>query len=132
MLTVAVIAARFGIAELFLGEPVDDADSTIELAANLLLLNASAFISVAVYTIALGSLRGLNDTRVPLLCAGTAYWLIGFSLSYVLGLQFGLGATGVWIGLSIGAAAYAALLVLRFQLLASRLALQLRRTERGV
>lgn len=132
MLTVMVIAARFEIAEVFLGRSIDDADAMIGLAAHLLLLNASAFVSVAIYTIALGGLRGLNDTRVPLLCAGVAYWIIGFSLSYVLGLEFGSGATGVWIGLSIGAATYAALLVLRFRMLVSRLALQRRHTERGV
>ncbi|WP_347338472.1 hypothetical protein [Bradyrhizobium forestalis] len=54
-----------------------------------------------------------KDTRVPLLFAGIAYWLIGFSLSYVLGLKTDLGAVGIWIGLSIGKAVYAALLVLR-------------------
>ncbi|XIA67502.1 hypothetical protein ACFIOY_18820 [Bradyrhizobium sp. TZ2] len=34
-------------------------------------------------------MRGLIDTRVPLLFAGIAYWLIGFSLSYVLDLKKG-------------------------------------------
>lgn len=74
-------------------------------------------MSMTVYTITSGSLRGLKDTRVPLLFSGIGFWLIGFSLSYMLGLKSGLGV----IGLSIGAAVYAALLVLRFQALASRL-----------
>ncbi|MBB4372941.1 Na+-driven multidrug efflux pump [Bradyrhizobium sp. cir1] len=74
----------------------------------------------AVQSIAAGSLRGLKDTRVPLLFAGIAYWLIGLSLSYVLALKTDLGAVGIWIGLSIGKAVYAALLVLRLQLLADR------------
>ncbi|MGY4408130.1 MATE family efflux transporter [Bradyrhizobium sp. USDA 3315] len=132
VLTVAVIAARFEIAEFFLGDSVDDVDTTIALAAHLLFVNASAFISAAVYTIASGNLRGLNDTRVPLLFAGIAICLFGFSLGYLLGLKLGLGATGVGIGLSIGSATYAALLVSRFQLLASRLALERRHADRGV
>ncbi|WP_240543224.1 MATE family efflux transporter [Bradyrhizobium canariense] len=123
VLTLAVIAARFEIAELFLDELADDADAMIGLGAHLLLVGASAFISGAVCTIASGSLRGMKDTRVPLLFAGSAYWLIGVSLGYLLGLKIGLGATGVCIGLSIGAAAYAGLLVLRLQLLVRRLGL---------
>ena len=49
-----------------------------------------------------------------LLLAVLGYWLIGFPASYVLGLRTALGATGIWIGLSLGTAIYAALLVLRF------------------
>lgn len=122
MLTLVVIAARFEIAES--GPIGRRCRRDHRLAANLLLVGASSFITAAVYSIALGSMRGLKDTRVPLLLAGVAYWLIGFSLSYMLGLKSGLGAIGIWIGLSIGAPVYAVLLVLRFQLLASRLALQ--------
>lgn len=121
--TLVVIGGRFEIAKFFLGVSVNDADATIELVAHLLLVGASLFITEAIYTIAWGSLRGLKDTRVPLLFAGIAFWLIGFSLSYVLGLKMGLGAIGVWVGLSIGAAVHAALLMMRFQLLASRIAL---------
>ncbi|WP_346275324.1 MATE family efflux transporter [Bradyrhizobium sp. 137] len=114
ILTVAVTAGRFEIAKFFLGVSVKDADATIELAAHLILVGASLFITNAIYTVAWGSLRGLKDTRMPLLFAGIAYWLIGFSLSYVLGLEMDLGAIGIWIGLSIGAAVHAALLVMRF------------------
>ena len=124
ILTLAVIATRFEIAEFFLGDIAQNAAATIELAATLLLIGASFFITDAVQSIAVGSLRGLKDTRVPLLFAGLGYWLIGFSLSYVLAFRTGLGAIGVWIGLSIGTAVYAALLVLRFRLLANRLASQ--------
>ena len=122
VLTLAVIATRFEIAAFFLGDIAKNAAATIELAAALLLIGASFFITDAVQSIAVGSLRGLKDTRVPLLFAGLGYWLIGFSLCYVLAFRTGLGAIGVWIGLSIGTAVYAGLLVLRFRLLASRLA----------
>jgi len=126
ILTLAVIAARFQIAEFFLGDIAQNAAATIELAAALLLIGASFFITDAVQSIAVGSLRGLKDTRVPLLFAGLGYWAIGFSLSYVLAFRTGLGAIGVWIGLSVGTAVYAALLVLRFRLLANRLASHVR------
>ncbi|MCK1593320.1 MATE family efflux transporter [Bradyrhizobium sp. 164] len=124
LLTVAVIVARFEIAELFLDKSAGDADATIGLTAELLIVAASLFVTDAAQSIAAGGLRGLKDTRVPLLFVGIAYWLIGFSLGYVLGLKIGLGAIGIWIGLSIGTTIYAGLLVLRFHLLASRRALR--------
>ena len=65
-------------------------------------------------------MRGLNDTRVPLLLAAVSYWLIGFTLACLLGFKTGLGAVGVWIGLSCGTAVYAAALILRFRRLANR------------
>jgi multidrug resistance protein, MATE family len=72
-------------------------------------------VTDAMQSIAVGGLRGLKDTRVPLLFAGIGYWLLGFPLSWLLGLHSGLGAIGVWTGLSIGTAVYATLLVLRFR-----------------
>ena len=64
----------------------------------------------------------MNDTRMPLLFASISYWLIGFTCACGLGFRTPLGAVGVWIGLSCGTAVYAALLVLRFRLLTSKLA----------
>lgn len=123
LLTLGVIAGRFEIARLFLGRSAGDFDATVGLAAKLLLVGASFFVSNAAQGIASGGLRGLKDTRVPLLFAAIAYWPIGFSLSYVLGLKLGLGAVGIWIGLSIGTTVCAVLLVLRFHLVANRPAL---------
>ena len=119
--TLAVIAGRFAIARLFFGV-AEDASTTVALTANLLLVGATFFIADGIQTIAAGSLRGLNDTRVPLFFAAISYWLIGFNLACLLGFQTELGAIGVWIGLSVGTAIYATLLILRFRLLASRLA----------
>lgn len=123
-LTVAVIAARFELASLFLGPSASNAGANIGLTASLLLVGASCFITGAVHIIGSSSLRGLMDTGAPLLYTAIGYGLIGLSLSYLLGLKVGLGAIGVWIGLSIGKAVCAVLVILRFQLLASRLAVQ--------
>ncbi|WOH80336.1 MATE family efflux transporter [Bradyrhizobium sp. BEA-2-5] len=119
LLTLAVITARFAIAQFFLGESGGDAETTIRLATKLLLVGATFFITDAAQSIAAGALRGLKDTRVPLLFACIAYWPIGFSLSYVLSAKMGLGVVGIWIGLSVGTAVHAALLVRRFRLLAN-------------
>jgi len=118
VLTVAVILGRFTIAKLFFGDGTTH--GAIELTATLLLVGATYFITDGIQTIAAGALRGLNDTRVPLLLAAVSYWLVGFMLACVLGFKTGLGAVGIWIGLSCGTAVYAAALILRFRLLANR------------
>ncbi len=118
VMTLVVILERFAIAQIFLGEA---ADAAAELTATLLLVGATFFIADGIQTIAAGSLRGMNDTRVPLVFATISYWLIGFPFACGLGFWTPLGAVGVWIGLSCGTFVYAALLLLRFRLLASRL-----------
>lgn len=122
LLTLVVIALRFVIARFFLGEGIANADAAASLAAQLLLIGATFYITDGLQTIAAGALRGINDTRVPLLFAAFSYWGIGFCSAYVLAFHTALGAAGVWIGLSLGTLVYATLLVLRFRQLASRLA----------
>ena len=118
ILTLAVIISRFGIAEVFLGESTD---TTAELSATLLLVGSTLFIADAIQTIAAGALRGMNDTRIPLLFAVLSYWLIGFACACWLGFWTSSGAVGVWIGLSVGTAIFAILLLLRFRALTSKL-----------
>ena len=130
-LTLAVILARFAIARFFFGEAVESAGMTIELTATLLMVGATFFVADGIQTVAAGALRGMSDTRVPLLFAALSYWLIGFPAAYGLAFPAAFGAVGVWIGLSCGTAIYAILLILRFRLLTDRLAFSTRegRTE---
>ncbi len=120
-LTLAVIFGRFAIARFFFGEAAAGAGATIELTATLLMVGATFFVADGIQTVVAGALRGLNDTRVPLLFAAISYWLIGFTAAYGFAFWAGFGPIGVWIGLSCGTAVYAILLMLRFRLLARRL-----------
>jgi MATE family multidrug resistance protein len=121
VMTLAVIIGRYAIARFFFGEAADSAGAVIELTAALLLVGATFFVADGIQTVVAGALRGLNDTRLPLLFAAISYWLVGFPTACSLGFQTDLGAIGVWIGLSCGTAVYAILLTVRFQLLARRL-----------
>ena len=78
------------------------------------------FIADGVQTVAAGALRGLNDTRLPLVFAAISFWAIGFASCYWLAFPMRLGALGVWIGLSLGLAIYAVLLIWRFHVLSAR------------
>ncbi|MFZ1102277.1 MAG: MATE family efflux transporter [Hyphomicrobiaceae bacterium] len=115
VMTLLVAIFRHAIPSLFLG--AEAAAETAALAATLLALGATFFLTDGIQTVAAGALRGLNDTRVPLAIAAFSYWIAGFAVSYVLAFPVGLGAIGVWIGLSIGTTAFAALLVWRFHAL---------------
>jgi len=119
-MTLIVGATRRAIPQLFLGVDGPRSAETMELAASLLALGASFFISDGVQAATGGALRGLNDTRMPVVMAVLSYWMIGFVSCVWLGFRLGLGAIGVWIGLSLGTAVYAALLVWRFHTLTAR------------
>ena len=97
-----------------------DNDATATLAATLLAVGASFFIADGMQTVAAGALRGFNDTRIPLAIAALCFWVVGFPACYLLGFSLDGGAVGVWIGLSIGVALYAVLLVWRFHALTKR------------
>lgn len=119
-MTIIIMLTRDYIPLAFLGGEAANAHATLELAALLLVVGSTFFVADGVQSIGAGALRGLNDTRVPLLFSAICFWVIGFSASYRLGFPMGLGAFGIWIGLSISVAVYAVLLIWRFHILTKR------------
>ena len=49
-----------------------------------------------------GTLRGLGDTRTPMIVNLVAHWLLGLPIGYVLCFVLGWGVYGLWVGLSLG------------------------------
>ncbi|MGH8031458.1 MAG: MATE family efflux transporter [Luteimonas sp.] len=84
------------------------------LATSLLLLAAAFQFPDGIQVLSAGALRGLEDTRVPMLLAAFAYWGIGMPLGAGLGLGLGWGPRGMWIGLIAGLIVAAVLLGARF------------------
>ena len=62
----------------------------------------------------LGMLRGVQDTKLPMVFAVFAYWCVGLPVAYVLGFWAGWGGVGVWLGLSTGLAVACATMHYRF------------------
>jgi MATE family multidrug resistance protein len=90
-----------------------------------LLLVAAVFqISDGVQVVVLGALRGLQDVKIPMYITFVAYWIVGFPISYLLGIHTNLGATGIWMGLLAGLTSAALFLYFRFARLAKRLVLE--------
>jgi MATE family multidrug resistance protein len=96
------------------------------LAATLLLMAATFQFPDGIQVLSIGALRGLKDTRTPMLIAALAYWGIGMPLGAVLGLGVGaftpaMGPKGMWIGLIAGLTVAAILLSTRFVRLSRRI-----------
>ncbi len=99
-------------------ENLTDYANAVEVAsiASQLLLVAALFqISDGVQVVVLGALRGLQDVKIPTVITFVAYWLVGFPISYYLGLHTDLKSVGIWIGLLAGLTVSAVLLFIRFQ-----------------
>jgi MATE family multidrug resistance protein len=101
---------------------VNQADNAevIIIAAELLLVAAFFQISDGLQVVVLGALRGLQDVKIPTFITFVAYWLIGFPISYYLGLHTRFESAGIWIGLLSGLTASAVMLYLRFNFLTKK------------
>ena len=99
---------------LFLSPGKPDTATIIAYGTGLLAIAALFQFADAMQAIALGLLRGLKDTRVPMVLAVISYWVIGLPMGYALGFPMGFGGHGLWMGLVIGLAVAAVLLMTRF------------------
>jgi MATE family multidrug resistance protein len=93
------------------------------LAVQLMLLAAAFQFSDGIQAASAGALRGMKDTRMPMLITVLAYWGLGMPMGYWLGIVHGQGAAGMWVGLIVGLTGAAVLLSWRFQVLSKRLLL---------
>ncbi len=95
-------------------ENLADNNEVIRIAAKLLIIAALFQISDAVQVTVLGALRGLQDVKIPTFITFIAYWIVGFPISYYLGLHTAYKSAGIWIGLFAGLTTSALLLYIRF------------------
>lgn len=86
----------------------------IELAASLLMLAAVFQVTDGLQAASAGALRGLKDTRIPMIYSIIAYWGVGMVVGWWLTFRGGFGPHGMWIGLIAGLSVAAVLLGGRF------------------
>lgn len=117
-LAFAVIAIFLAFPEalirLFLDPANPETPAITAYAVTLLAMAALFQLADAAQVMALGFLRGVHDTRAPMIIASISYWLIGIPVSYVLAFPLGYGGAGLWFGLVVGLAVAAVLLMVRF------------------
>jgi multidrug resistance protein, MATE family len=104
-------------------DPKDPASvAAFSLAAGYLAIAGIFQLADGAQVVAAHVLRGLSDTKVPMLLAIGGYWFVGLPVAWGLAFPLGLRGTGVWLGLAVGLAFVAVLLGSRF-LLRERLGL---------
>lgn len=97
---------------LDLDEPGNAA--VVGLAVSYLALAALFQVADGAQAVGAGMLRGLHDTRAPMIYAGLGYWGVGFPLAAGLGLWTPLEGAGVWLGLAAGLAVVAVMMLVRW------------------
>ena len=88
--------------------------AVIALAATLMMYAAVFQYPDGLQVMSNGALRGLKDTKWPMVITVAAYWAVGMPLGYYLGIVQGRGAPGLWLGLIFGLLVAAVLLTWRF------------------
>ena len=86
----------------------------VAFAVQYLIVAAAFQLFDGVQAVVAGALRGLQDTRMPMVLALFGYWIPGFGTAALLGFATPLSGLGVWIGLAIGLVVVAALLLWRW------------------
>lgn len=99
---------------LFLDSNDPDRPQILAIGVGLLAVAALFQLVDGAQVIALGLLRGVQDTAWPMVIAVLSYWGVGIPASYLLGFGLGLGGIGVWLGLVLGLACAGVLLMWRF------------------
>jgi MATE family multidrug resistance protein len=84
------------------------------LAVSLLFFAGIFQLPDGIQICATGALRGMKDTKVPMLYNLIAYWLVGMSLGYYLTFELALGPAGMWMGMIAGLTTGATLMTSRF------------------
>jgi MATE family multidrug resistance protein len=95
---------------------VGDAANAVVVDTAMSFLFCAAVFQIAdgAQAVGAGMLRGLQDTRTPMIYAAVGYWGFGMPLSLLLAFKAGLGGIGIWIGLAAGLVAVALVMIWRW------------------
>ena len=102
------------LAAIFLDEAGKDSAAVLAIAGPFVVIAGIFQLVDGLQAIAAGLLRGLKDTRIPMVMALISYWPIGFFCAWFFAFPAGFGGVGIWFGFVGGLAAAAVLLNWRF------------------
>jgi MATE family multidrug resistance protein len=88
----------------------------LRISVRLLAIAAAFQLFDGTQAVATGVLRGVGDTRTPMLVNVIGHWVFGLPIGWVLCFRYQLGVAGLWIGLSIGLIFVAAVLTVAWHL----------------
>lgn len=102
------------LASLFLDLSAPDSAAVLALAVQFLLIAAVFQLADGAQVIGAAILRGLHDTRVPMLFAAFGYWVVGIGAGTTLAFFTPLQGRGIWVGLALGLAVVSVLMLWRW------------------
>ncbi len=118
VLAVITITVFLSMPEVLLGLFLDPGDPEkpliIQVGVGLMFMAAIFNVADGGQVMALGLLRGLQDTEVPMIMAVLSYWGVGLTGGYILGFWAGFGPVGIWAGLALGLFLASGLMMWRF------------------
>ncbi|HET8535244.1 MAG TPA: MATE family efflux transporter [Sphingomicrobium sp.] len=115
VMAIPMWVAPHRLVTLFLDDTVQNA-GVIALAVGFLRVAAAFQLFDGAQVIGAGMLRGLHDTRWPLVFAAFGYWGVGLGIGSWLAFGADWKGVGIWIGLASGLAAVAVLMLARWSM----------------
>jgi multidrug resistance protein, MATE family len=100
---------------IFIDRDLAENARVVELARSFLLVAAVFQIVDGAQVVGAGMLRGLHDTRMPMVFALFGYWVIGIGVGTGLAFWGGMQGVGIWIGLASGLAVVSILMLIRWR-----------------
>jgi len=95
--------------ELYTHDP-----AVLAVGPSLLWIAAAFQIFDGVQTVCTGALRGLGETRAPMIANFIGYWILGLPLGLILCFVLKWGIYGMWIGLTLALIVISSLLLRRW------------------
>lgn len=108
---VAFLVFPRALARIFSPDPI-----VVAAGARLLLVAAAFQLFDGLQIVMTGGLRGIGNTRLPMLANLGGYWMIGLPIGWWLGFHAGFGVFGIWIGLCVGLIAISLVLFCAWEL----------------
>jgi MATE family multidrug resistance protein len=114
MTALGIWAFPGALAGLFIDGNGAQAEQVRRLSITFLMVAAIFQIADGAQVMVASMLRGLHDTRVPMIFAAIGYWVIGIGVGIILAFPLGWGGVGIWAGLATGLAVVSLLMLGRW------------------
>ena len=114
LMGLVMISIPHALVYLFLDESNPANAPVISLAVSFLAIAALFQIVDGAQAVGAGMLRGLHDTKIPMIYAAIGYWVIGLAIGLALAFALDWRGFGIWVGLAAGLAVVAVLMIWRW------------------